>query len=129
MRAKFIGDPNDDFSGPKVVRVKGEAFLKDQFVSVSDKLATTLAGHNHFVIEEGDAPSFQDAAPEPVSRAARAMDGGDDGKAGGSLDKAATLARLQALKDQGAELEFDPKWGLPKLRGLLEAAEFEHGDD
>ena len=129
MRAKFIGDPNDDFSGPKVVRVKGEDFLKDQFVSVSDKLAGELAGHNHFVVEEGDAPSFHDAAPETLTRASRAMDGDDDGKAGGSLSKADTLARLQALKDKGAELDFDPKWGLPKLRGLLEAAEFEHCDD
>lgn len=133
MKAKFIGDPNDDFSGPKVLRFgfpskPGEilAFPKDVFVPVTDDAALSLMSHNHFVVEEGDAPEY--VAPEPKGLSAaqiEALDGDDNGSAGGSLSKADILERLARYPDA----EYDARWGAPKLKAALEAAEFAAGDD
>lgn len=137
MKAKFIGDPNDDFSGPKVLKMAFGAsgnptivlFPKDKFVGLPAELEANVVGNNHFVVEEGDAKAYAGPPPEAVEAAADAMDGDDDGRAGGSLTKADTLAKLDAMQKRHPEISFDPKWGLPKLRGVLEAAEFEYGDD
>lgn len=136
MKAKFIGDPDDDFSGPKVLRMGyGPAgkpltlvyFPRDQFVGVPKELEAKIASHNHFETEEGDAAPY--IVADEQTRADRAMDGDGNGKTGGSLTKAVTLEKLAALKEKHPELEYDPKWGLPKLRGALEEAEFEYGDE
>lgn len=120
MKAKFIGDPNDDFSGPKVLRMSFGAFPFGVFVPVSDEIAEQLNGHSHFVVEKGTAPEY--VAPEPPPPREDATEDAE-AKAGG-LTKAETIERLTAL---GAE--FDARWGLPKLRSALETAEFAAGED
>ena len=128
MKAKFQGDPNDDFSGPKVLTHQGGVFPKDVFVGVSDELAAKLKTNSHFAVEEGDAPEY--VAPEPAKRPFNgadpaAFDHDDVDGPGGSLSKADIIAKLEAIP--GAE--FDARWGRPKLLAALEAAEFEHDAD
>lgn len=51
----YIGDPNDDFSGPSRITMFGYEFEKNEAVSVDDPAALRkLRGHNHFTV--GDAP-------------------------------------------------------------------------
>lgn len=135
MKAKFIGDPNDDFSGPKVLRLAHGPtakpvivhFPKDQFVGLPQELEEAVSGNNHFEVEEGDAPAYE--GPLEPTRAARALDGDESGKMGGSFTKAQTISKLQALQAEHPEVTFDPKASLAVLRGVLEEAEFEYGDD
>lgn len=49
--AKYVGDPNDDDSGPKVLNVKGVEFTKGEITEVSDDLHDHLAKHSHFDAE------------------------------------------------------------------------------
>lgn len=128
MKAKFVGDPNDDFSGPKVLKFSPNskptevlAFPKDVFVPVTDEQALALMGHNHFTVEEGDAPEY--VAPEPPAPRAEATEDAATASAGG-LSKAEIMDRLTAMG-----VEFDARLGAPKLRSILETAEFEQGDD
>lgn len=138
MKAKFIGDPNNDGDGPKFGRMAygptGDLsvayFPRDKFAGVPKPLEAKLSGNNHFETEDGDAPLWTPSeADSPRARAARAMDGNDDGKKGGSLTKKVTLERLAALKEKHPELEYDEAATLPVLRGALEEAEFAYGDE
>lgn len=130
MKAKYIGDPTDDFSGPRVARMgygKGAditvvSFPRDQFVNLPQQLEEKLKANREFVVEEGDAPAY--AGPEPEVRAKPTAT-----KAVGGASKAEVLAKLESLAAEHADVIFDPKWGLPKLRGVLEEAEFAYGDE
>lgn len=133
MKAKFIGDPNDDGSGPKVLRMAyGPTgaptyvyFPRDQFVGVPQQLEAKMAGMGgHFEIEDGDAPLYEPSAAEAAVRVPRAA--GGDAKAAG---KPEVLARLEAMKAEHPDLVFDPKWSVAKLRNALDEAEFEFGED
>lgn len=47
MKARFVGDPGDNFSGPDLIEVWGETFVKGEWQEVkSDRFAT----HSHFEI-------------------------------------------------------------------------------
>lgn len=63
MRARFIGDPNNEGEGPKVLPLYGINFPHGEWVSIDgNHLAMTkLWGNNHFEVEAGEAPM-----PEPV---------------------------------------------------------------
>lgn len=53
MRFRFIGDPNDNFSGPDTVTVFGLVFSRVEWTEVSDETVTRkLCRHNHFEAEE-----------------------------------------------------------------------------
>lgn len=69
MKARFIGDPNDGFSGPRVLTTWGYEFEKDgAFVEVSDG---RFARHSHFETE-GEVEAAADAAPaEPKPKRGR----------------------------------------------------------
>lgn len=121
MKAKFVGDPNDDFSGPKVLNLAGTYFPKDRFVGVSDELASTLSTHNHFEVEKGDAPAYVPSEADVASTAPKAP-AEPTGKA---LTKAEVLERLKAYPDA----EYDPSSTVTVLRGVLEDAEFAAGDE
>lgn len=149
MKAKFIGDPNDNFDGPRVFPFRGIDFPKGKWVAVADEATfAKCALSNHFetsgeaeeaAVEPAEpelAPESADqpepalddpepaADPEPIS----ALDHDADGKPGGSTaspEKAAIIAELEAIP--GAE--FDGRWGVPKLQAALEAARFMNGDD
>lgn len=144
MQAKFIGDPNDDYSGPKVLPFGGVTFVKDKWTSVSDAaLFGKLQGSNHFETAEDDAAGADgetapvsadpdDIVSEPdadaVPEAFAPLDPDGDGKPGGSTmtdEKAAIIAELEVIP--GAE--FDRRHGVDKLRKALEAARFMAGED
>lgn len=48
MRARFIGDPNDGFSGPHTITVWGVEFVKDEWKDVEDE---RFGRHSHFEFE------------------------------------------------------------------------------
>lgn len=121
MKAKFIGDPSDDFSGPKVLNHAGTFFPKDRFVGVSDEVAAKLAGNNHFEVAKGDAEAYEPSAAEVAATAPKP----DEAPAGKALTKAEVLERLKAYPDA----EYDPSAGVAVLRSVLEDAEFAAGDD
>lgn len=147
MRAKFIGDPNDDFSGPRVYSFRGVDFPKGKWVPLTD--AVTFAkceGSSHFetsdetapakaepnadltgdlgedVIEAQDDDSLFNGAP------VEAFDHDGDGKPGGpveSAEKTALIAALEAIPDA----QFKRSWGVARLTAALEEARFLAGDD
>ena len=53
MKARFIGDPNDNFSGPQHMRMWGVDFVKGEWVQVTDP---RFATNNHFEFDDGIAP-------------------------------------------------------------------------
>lgn len=141
--AKFIGDPADGFSGPRVLRAFGRRFPKGRFVGIegedAEALHAKLAANNHFAVGEGQ-PDPDEASPEPVAgndqapSAFAAFDRDGDGEPGGSNaspEKDELINALGALQDKHpeAEIKYDRRWGAPKLRAALEAAQFELGDD
>lgn len=48
---RFIGDPNDDFSGPSTIRVWGHDFRKGDYLNVPDSVAAKAETHSHFQVE------------------------------------------------------------------------------
>lgn len=63
MEVTFIGDPNDDFSGPAEVTVYGITFQKGDAVKVDGRTkdADKFRGHSHFeVIEESPKKAKQE---------------------------------------------------------------------
>lgn len=132
MEARFIGDPNDEFSGPEALTMYDTRFPKGEWVDVAHLSAAQFAklvGNGHFQAVPGVAdrsepapapasepvaldpyiPPAPDPAPEPVV---------------GSEAKSALIAELKRL---GAA--YDARWGVPKLEQALEKARFLAGDD
>jgi hypothetical protein len=54
----FVGDPNDNWSGPDVIEVHGHTFTRGEPTEVADaKIAEKFAKHTHFVAaDEYEAP-------------------------------------------------------------------------
>lgn len=127
MKAKFIGDPSDDFSGPKALTLFGRVFPKDRFVTIdgddAEKVLAKLQANNHFEVGEGEAPVAEPAQISP-------LDHDRNGKPGGSRSKEAVVADLDALalKHPG-KVEYDARLGAPKLAAILEELKFELGED
>lgn len=54
-KLKYIGDPNDKFSGPDVLEMQGYSFVKNQVVDIPEKTdeekekLRVLQNHSHFV--------------------------------------------------------------------------------
>lgn len=58
MKAMFVGDPNDNFSGAETITVYGETFTKGKWKEVgSNRFAT----HSHFLTD-----ADEDGAPGPT---------------------------------------------------------------
>jgi hypothetical protein len=57
MKARFIGDPGDGFSGPETLTVFGVEFVKGEWAEVRDK---RFGSHSHF---EFDAD--ENGEPDP----------------------------------------------------------------
>jgi hypothetical protein len=65
----FIGDPNDDFSGPSTMVMWGHSFPKGKPVLVPQSVADKALTHNHFEVEgheqeQADAAEIADHDPE-----------------------------------------------------------------
>ena len=53
MKARFIGDPNDNFSGPERITFWGVEFVKGEWERVTNP---RFATNNHFEFDDGIAP-------------------------------------------------------------------------
>lgn len=62
---RFIGDPNDDGSGPDEIEWDGHVFRRDAWTEVPDDQCAKLRGNGHFE-ERGDALPHERAATEVV---------------------------------------------------------------
>lgn len=137
MEARFVGDPNDNFSGPKIYPRCGIEFVKDEWTPIPDEHVEKLRGNSHFEVRDGKGPKAApkepkaSEAPEPVvdiPAGASAFDPDGDGKVGGSTaspEKDALIAELEKIP--GAE--FDKRWGVTRLKAALDAAKFLSGED
>jgi hypothetical protein len=65
MRARFIGDPNDNGSGPDTITVFGVEFVKGEWRDVTDD---RFGRHSHF--------EFETAPVAPRGRRARTEEEG-----------------------------------------------------
>lgn len=68
VKARFIGDPNDDYSGPRNISMFGQDFEKGEYVTLKgEDVIRKVRGHNHFEIEgeeveRADKPEKDDLA-------------------------------------------------------------------
>jgi hypothetical protein len=74
MRARFIGDPRDNFSGPDVLTCWGVEFVKGEWTEVDDP---RFASHSHFEVDEGGVAA---PAEKPVAKRAYKRKGGGSGR-------------------------------------------------
>lgn len=69
-KAKYVGDPNDHFSGPETLDVGGYAYTKDKAVTVDDATAAKLAGNSHFEVtglkKGSEAPKAETGGEEVI---------------------------------------------------------------
>lgn len=59
MKFTYIGDPNDDFSGPSELTTGGQTFAKNEPTEVDDDnedLIRRLKGHSHFAKPGDELP-------------------------------------------------------------------------
>ena len=131
-KAKFIGDPDNDFDGPKVLNLFGRQFPKDRFVTISaiakekdedvERVLAKLSANNHFEVGDGEGDEAAIAAPAPVADSAAPK--------GAYRKKADLLADLEALSAKyPGEIEIDDKLTVPALSSYLEEKRFELGED
>ncbi len=139
MKARFTGDPLDNNSGPRTISLFGTTFQKGRWATIPDGYEGKIAGNSHFETAADDA-KVSDATAAEVEDAAHAKtnppDQDGDGESGGSTsspEKDELIAKLEALAERGAakgvEVKFDRRLGVPKLKAILEAAEFEIGEE
>lgn len=68
MKVKYIGDPNDNHSGPDVLNAFGQKFEKNKTVtiSVSDEVAEKIAANSHFEVTptKGDKNTVRSVADQ-----------------------------------------------------------------
>lgn len=50
-KVRFIGDPNDDYSGPSRMPWRGHTFVKGEFIDVPQSVADAALRHTHFEVE------------------------------------------------------------------------------
>lgn len=154
MRAKFVGDPSDGFSGPNVYPFRGVNFPKGKWVGLTDaETFRKCEGSSHFETSNAKAATVEHASNaaqdndgqqaaeqvealtgEPDEDAFNgadpaAFDHDNDGAPGGSEpagdEKSDLIAQLEAIP----QAEFDKRWGVPRLQAALEAARFLAGDE
>jgi hypothetical protein len=115
MRAKFIGDPNNNGEGPKVTTTLGKTFRRDAWTAIEDeKVFLKLEGNSHFLTERAANDDASEAeAPELETEADLERE-----IAGEDAERPAILAELETL---GADKPHH-KTGLPRLRELLTGA-------
>ncbi len=139
MKARFTGDPLDNNSGPRSITMFGVTFRKGAWSPVPAEIEAKISCNSHFETAADDA-KVSDATAAEVEDAAHAKtnppDQDGDGESGGSTsspEKDELIAKLEALAERGAakgvEVKFDRRLGVPKLKAILEAAEFEIGEE
>lgn len=135
MKARYLGHPALRDESPKTVGFAGKTFVRGVFRDISDidaKLLGKMRGNPAFEVSEDALTDDEQAAAEAAELTAVPPTAqGAAGPNPGSLDKAALLARLTALAEKHPEVEitFSDRMGEPKLRSVLEGAQFEIGDE
>lgn len=66
MRARFIGDPRDNFSGAEEFVFFGTLFRKGEWRDVGEEELPRLIGHSHFEVEIS-APDVTEPQPERIT--------------------------------------------------------------
>lgn len=133
MKAKYLGSPTQDEDGPRRVGFGGKSFPRGVFIDVSDmdeKPLAKLKVHPNFEVSEEPLSDDDVTAAEVVNGSP--VVSGDEAEAGATTDdKIAIISKLEALQAAHPEatVTFDGRWGVPKLKAALEAAQFELGDD
>jgi hypothetical protein len=71
-RFKYVGDPNDRFSGPDVAVHHGKTFVKNEPIELDDDeqaIADKLANHSHFVdMSDKDASKDVEARKKAIEK-------------------------------------------------------------
>lgn len=65
MKARFVGDPNDGFSGPQHLTCWGVEFVKGEWATVAN---VKFARHSHFEFD-GDGDGEPDLDPDEIKKA------------------------------------------------------------
>lgn len=136
MEARFIGDPKDDFAGPKVINMYGVSFVKDAWTPLGDmkpEYVAKLEWNSHFEVRKatGKAEQRREIVAELVeagAMVANPFDHDGDGRPGGSAaspEKLALIAQLEKIP--GAD--FKRTWGVPRLQAALDAITGAKADD
>jgi hypothetical protein len=98
VNVKFIGDPNDDFSGPSVMKLWGHEFKKGEFTPVPSSVGEKALAHNHFQVEghEEEAEHQHEMAQHEPDVLRNVLD-----RRGVAYPKNANRAKLSALVSEG----------------------------
>ena len=116
-RFRFIGDPNDNFSGPSPFTWEGFVFSRTEWTDVPDDLALRLVENNHYECEwthplagNGSALLMQDVSETEESFVS--------GMASNDID-----VRDRLINEAGAlGLQIDGRWGLTRLQKTVDEA-------
>ncbi len=136
MEARFIGDPQDDFAGPKTINMYGVSFVKDEWTPLGDmkpEHVAKLEWNTHFETRKAKGKTEQRREivadlVESGAMVANPFDQDGDGKPGGpvrSPEKDTLIAKLEKIP--GAD--FKRTWGVPRLQAALDAMEASKADD
>lgn len=106
---RFIGDPNDNLSGPDVLEMFGMKFPRDRWVHVPEgRECEKLSGNAHFDADYGDEIATDGSLIEP----------------GPKRKVVATDAKMDALlaEADAVGLKVDGRWSKARLEGEISAA-------
>jgi len=111
---KFVGDPNDDFSGPSSMTMFGEEFPKGEFVAITDEnVLRKLRGHNHFAFQGEAAPKASGGKGDDLAQIGAGV---------GGLERLKDLARSEGVP-------FEDDTTKPKLMKAIRAMRQRRGND
>lgn len=115
-KARFVGDPNDNFSGPDAFEWEGLEFSRTKWTEVPDGLALRLSKHNHYECEQASTPT-------PVANMA-SMDVTETAETFVSEKQNPRDPVRERLLAQANDLglQIDGRWGLPRLQRTVDEA-------
>lgn len=130
MKFRYIGHPSDGEDAPRVVQHLGVTLRNGRWANVpkgvKDEQIEKLKGNPSFEVEDGEVDETEEEDDADVlALKAAAEPPAPDGK----RTKAGIVAKLKAMQAKHPNITFDPKASIEDLGALLEAAEFEHGED
>lgn len=122
---KYVGDPNDRFSGPDVAVAHGQTFVKNETVTVDDdatvkhrgqdvKVVDRLRGNSHFVdLSDKDTASDVEKRKKALEKqeadAAKAADAQRKADEADEKERQANLAKAQRRGDVTATAATAPR--------------------
>lgn len=105
MKVKYVGDPNDNYSGADEITAFGQKFIKNKTVDVKVDEATALkiAGNSHFEVTptKGDKNNARTAADQ-------VDDAGDEALLGSTTGDPETATREQLIAQNDRKTANEP---------------------